>query len=266
MKYALITGAAGGIGAEVARRLSQLGYGLLLVDINEAALAELETQLPNAEAIVADMNDADSVKALCSRILNGKPQLEVAFVNAGIVVPGNVLDLEPEQIDAQLNINLVSAIHIIRACAKNMQTQQAGHIITTVSMGGIIPLKGSATYAATKFGLRGFLAALSEELLEERISVSGIYPSGVDTAMLRHEATNNGSVLNFLSEPQSIDSVANAVVHALKSPKLEIYLPYFDSIGARLIGFFPRALGYLYPALEKMGERGRQRYLKRIDH
>jgi len=69
-------------------------------------------------------------------------------------------------------------------------------------MGGILALPTSATYSAAKAGLRAFFAALNAELHSSGVHVSGIYPSAVDTPMLRHEATDGGSPLNFVGTVQ----------------------------------------------------------------
>ena len=264
-KTALITGAAGDIGSEVARRLNDLGYRLILLDINDAALCQLKDQCHDAITVTLNLADRKELAAWIAELTESYGHIDLAFINAGVVHVGNVLDLEEAQIDLQLEINLRSAIHLIKACADNMALHGAGQIISTVSMGGIISLKGSATYSATKFGLRGFMTAIRDELKPLGIDVSGIYPSGVDTQMLRYEAQNSGSPLNFINTPQSVDKVASTVIRAIKSRRLEYYIPYSDSISSRLVSCFPWLIRYLYPLLAKVGERGRAKYLKQIN-
>lgn len=261
-KTALITGAAGGIGAAVAKRLHAQGYQLSLVDVDADGLALLAAQMPGARTRVLDCADRDALATLTGQIRSGVEPVDVAFINAGIVIPGDVLNLSEAQIDAQLEINLRSAIHLIKACAHAMAERGTGHIVATVSIGGILALKGNATYAATKFGLRGFLNALRDELRPRKVKVSGIYPSGVDTPMLRYEATHNGSALNFMNTPQTVADVADTFDKALRSGRLELYVPYADGVFSRLLALFPWALGRLYPLLEWIGERGRREYLK----
>jgi len=264
MKTALITGAAGGIGANVARRLNDLGYRLILLDINETALYQLKDQCHDASTVTLNLADRKELAAWIAELTKTYEHIDLAFINAGVVHVGNVLDLEESQIDLQLEINLRSAIHLIKACAKNMVHHGSGHIISTVSMGGIISLKGSATYSASKFGLRGFMTGIRDELKPLGVDVSGIYPSGVDTQMLRYEAQNGGSPLNFINTPQTVDKIGGKVIQALKSKRLEYYIPYSDSLSGRLASCFPWLIRYLYPLLEKIGERGRAKYLKQI--
>ncbi len=82
--------------------------------------------------------------------------------------------------------------------------------------------------------------------------------------MLRHEAMHGGSALNFVGVPVLADDVAKAYEKALTKPKLEVYVPYSESVSGRLAGALPWLLGGLYPILEKMGEAGRKKFLKRI--
>lgn len=260
-KVALITGAAGDIGFEVACRLDDMGYRLILIDINEDQLYQLSGRFKDSMCLMVDLTNRESLTCLLSRITDEFDHIELAFINAGVVCVGNVLDLENEKIDLQLELNLRSAIHLIKACATNMAARGYGHIISTVSMGGIVSLKGSATYSASKFGLRGFITAMRDELKPLGVSISGIYPSGVDTQMLRYEAQNGGSPLNFVSAPQSVEEVGSTVVKAMKSKKLEYYIPYTESLSARVLAFFPWVISYLYPILERVGQHGLNKYL-----
>lgn len=264
MKTALITGATGGIGKEICHQLNEQGYHLLLLGSNQNAIEALAYEMYSAIAITCDLSDSAQVQNLCDQLMFQTPSIDVAFINAGMIQPGNLVSTPSQSIQKMLDINLCSAIHLIKACSINMQAKQSGHIIATVSMGGILPLKGSATYSAAKFGLRGFLAAIHHELKPKGIKVSGLYPSGVDTAMLRYEAQNGGSALNFINKPAQVKDVAKGFFKALKTGKLEIYSPYRESLFARCVNSFPWLLSVLYPVMEKIGEQGRKRYLKAI--
>jgi len=263
-KTALVTGAAGDIGENVAKRLYALGYKLILIDLNESKLNELSGTLSGSIAIATDLTERIQFTQLLARVKQEFGHINLAFINAGSICVGNIIDLSEQQIDLQLELNLRSAIHLIKACATNMVSHGSGHIISTVSMGGIVSLKGSATYSATKFGLRGFMTGIRDELSPLGVRVTGIYPSGVDTQMLRYEAMNGGSELNFVSTPLSIDEVGKAVIKATHSKQLEIYLPYSESIGGRLVSCFPWMIRYLYPFMERVGRRGLKKYLNTL--
>ena len=262
-KTALITGAGGGIGSTIAKYLSAQSYDLILIDIDKEQNQAIADSLPNSTAITLDLSNRDELRQFCQRI----PELsvDVAFINAGVVFTGEVVELSEQQIDLQLEINLRSAIILNQALAKDMSRRQQGHIINTVSLGGISAMKGTAVYSASKFGLRGFLSALYSEMKPFNVKISGIYPGAVDTPMLRYEAQNNGSPLNFLSPPKQTEDVLRGFQKALNKGVLEVHIPYSDGLLSRVVAFFPHLLNRLYPIFESIGERGRQKYLSKKD-
>ena len=186
--------------------------------------------------------------------------------NAGVIAPGDLVDVDPATIDLQLDVMLRSVIHLTRAVLPQFLERDRGHLLATVSMGGIIALPTSATYSASKAGLRAFLAAVNAEVYATNVHVSGIYPSAVDTPMLLKEAEGGGSPLNFFGAVRSIDEVADAYERAIESHRLENYVPYSDSLTTRLLNAFPALTPKLLPIVNRIGERGRQRYLANHRH
>lgn len=266
-KRALITGATGGIGTQLVKQLKQQDYALWLLDKDLAPLLDMQ-QTYTAHIQQADLSVSEQVQDLCEHIKQTSEVIDVAFVNAGIVVPKLVAENQAQDIDLQLDINLKSAVHLIHALTQKMLKQGYGNIIVTVSMGGIIALERSALYSASKFGLRGFILALQQELRRSKVRVSAVYASGIDTPMLRYEAKNNGNSLNFLATPLQPEKVAKTMISTIKTGKESIYLPYIDSLTSRLLGAFPWLIYPISPILTYLGEKGRKRYLRRIqsDH
>lgn len=262
---ALVTGAAGGIGSRVADELYHSGYRLHLADIKLSGLEQLHAKYPDSVISKVDLADEAETENFCRLIESSSESIHVAFINAGTVTPGNACDLERGQLNREVHINLRSAINLNHACAKKMKQQGYGHIINTVSVAGLVALRGAATYSASKFGLRGFLIALRAELNPFGVTVSGIFPGAIDTPMLRFEALNEGSALNFLGVPLTVDDVAKAFTKALRQKKLEYFLTFTDSITARLACSFPSLLYWLYPLLEKIGEKGRAKFIRQHD-
>ena len=266
-QWALVTGAASGIGKAVALNLAEQGYQLLLVDSDSDGLnALLES---NAEALDGallknvDLTELYALHRLCDELESFNGFISYAFLNAGIVTPGEVMSLEREALTRDVDINLKSTMWLNQACARKMHAQGGGHIISTVSMAALVSLSGAAPYSASKFGLRGFLIALREELKACGVHVSMILPSAIDTPMLRYEAENGGSALNFISTPSSVGDVVKAFNKAQRGKKLEYFVPYLDSYLGRLVCVFPFLLSALYPVLSSLGERGRTKFLRR---
>ncbi len=261
MKKALITGGGGAIAAEIALRLDARGYTLILADINETNMAATAKRLTHPPVMLrADLSTTEGIAALAAFIEGEHADLALLVNNAGYVEPGDVADLAPDILDRHIAINLIAPMQLSRAAARLMRARKSGDILSIVSMGGIIALKGSAAYAASKFGLRGFQASIRSELAPDGVRVMGVFPSGVDTPMLRYEATHNGSALNFVGKVFTAAQVADACMSALDSGRLETYIPYGDSLTSRFVGAFPWLIEKILPRFEKAGERGRAKF------
>jgi len=266
LPLALVTGAAGDIGKALCERLSHRGYQLILAahtDESAAATAEL---FPGSIPVACDHTNADEVRALCERIEGEwRDRLQVLVCNAGVIIPGDLADVTAESIDTHLDINLRSPAQLLRSAAIVCRARGDGHLVAIASLGGVMPMPGSAMYSASKFGLRGLLSALNAEVHSDGVKVSGIYPGAIDTKMLRFEARSGGSALNFLSKIHEVDEVADALEKALDKGRLEVYVPYSESLSARFAAGLPWTIRPLMPMLNRVGERGRRKFLKRID-
>lgn len=265
-RLALVTGAAGAIGSGLVRMLAARGYRVIGVDVAADRLEE--TLAPVAGIpVVVDATDAGAVEALSERIRGEwAGRLEVLIANAGIIRPDMLADQPASAIRAQLDVMLAAPLQWISAAVPGMVARGSGHLMATVSMGGILPLPGSAPYSAAKAGLRAALMALAAELRGTGVAVSGIYPSGVDTPMLRLEARHeHGSRLNWLGKVFGVDDVVRAYERALDTGRLEVYLPYSDSVSTRLAMGWPWLANRLIPVMERAAARGHANYLARID-
>lgn len=260
---AVVTGAAGGIGFEVASRLQRRGYRVIAVDRDGARLTDAASRIGEGTVSVrCDLADRTQLAALGDDLTTTwRDSLDTVVCNAGVIAPGDVADLDPAMIDLQLDVILRSVMHLTRAVLPQFIERDRGHVLATVSMGGILALPTSATYSAAKAGLRAFFAAVNAELHHTNVHVSGIYPSAVDTAMLRHEANSGGSALNFIGAIQTVAAVADAYERAMAKHKLESYVPYRDSITCRILNAFPALVPRLLPAANRIGEHGRRKYL-----
>ncbi|WP_420560965.1 SDR family NAD(P)-dependent oxidoreductase [Tepidicaulis sp.] len=261
---ALITGAGGGLGRALALELEKAGYGLVLTDISEGALEKTAGALESApELITADLCAAEGLQALCAR-LEAAPGIELLINNAGIGLPGSVAALESTLLDKHLDINLRAPMHLSQAAARAMLKRGKGQIFSIASLAGLFPLKDSAAYSASKFGLRGFMAALHLELAPHGIKVGALYPNAIDTPMLQAEMAHpEGSPLNFAgnAKPLSPEETARHVMKALKNGKLETWLPVSDGIMAGLVMTWPPLLAPVFRYLEKQGLKKQKAYL-----
>ncbi len=262
---AIVTGAASGIGAEVAQRLARRGYGVIAVDRTQELADQAATGLGGESIPVAcNLSSASETKTLCQRIATEWPQ---GSGSSGLQCRG---DCPRRRGKSHTRRNRSSTrcdpaqFHASHQCRLGVfLPRDRGHVMATVSLGGICPLPGSAPYSAAKAGLRAFLAALNCEVAGTGVRVSGIYPTAVNTPMLEGEA-RLGSALNFLSRVLTVNEVADAYERALDKPKLEIYVPYHESLSARAALWTPSLIPRLLPFFNRIGERGRAKYLNSL--
>ncbi|MBV1886263.1 MAG: SDR family NAD(P)-dependent oxidoreductase [Parvibaculaceae bacterium] len=268
-KTALITGAAGGLGQALALDLAKLGYALILTDRGESALQSLaETVTTPCEIIVADLRSPQDLDRLCHRIEDPANTVELLINNAGIGVPGSVSDISANLMQAHVDVNLVAPMRLSQAAARSMSARGRGHIYSVVSLAGIFPLKDTAAYAASKFGLRGFNASLSLELAEHGVKVGGVYPSAIDTPMLQAEmADPKGSPLNFSGSASALspEETSAAILKSIQNGSLETHLPRSEGLMAGLVMSFPQYLEPVFRYLEKTGRKKQKAYFAKKD-
>ena len=259
---AIITGGAGGIALALAGRLLERGYRLILADVDEARLADSAGQLGgDVTCLTANLTSPEDLRQLTD-LIETTQDLTLLVNNAGIMLPGDIVDLAPDVMECHIAINLIAPMRLTQAAARAMAARRTGCILSIVSAAGLVALPGGAAYSASKFGLRGFLIAVAQELAATGVKVRGVFPGAVDTPMLRHEATHGGSVLNFLNKDVlSADDVAAACLKAMDGRRLETHLPFADGLTARVLCVAPGLMDLILPALRKQGEAGLRRFL-----
>ncbi len=209
----LVTGAGRGIGAAIARKLSELGATTVLCGRTRAhlqATAETITKSGGkAEIAECDVTDLRSVEQLASRVQAGLGRIDILVNNAGIGSFGGPLhQLAPEAWDAILNTNLRGVYYTIRAFAPMMISAARGHIINISSIAAKNPLPNGAAYAASKWGLNGLSYSVAEELRGHNIRVVVICPGSVDTELSPHAGKDPRKMLR----PEDVAHVVEMLV------------------------------------------------------
>lgn len=178
----LITGATGGFGQELARQLLRQGSQLILTDRSEAQLKAQTDGVPmqGPGKVVACMAMDLSTREGCEALYRETQQLGVAvdvlINNAGLALLGNMVDLPQEEWENLMQVNLLTPMRLSACFASEMVARRQGHIVNIASLAGWIAIPGLATYAASKFGLRGFSDALRQEVAPYNIRVTTVYP------------------------------------------------------------------------------------------
>ncbi len=197
----MVTGAASGIGAALARALAARGCDLALADRNAQGLAQVTESARAAGAIVSqhvlDVADADAIAALPDAVLAEHRKVSLLVNNAGVALAGSFAEIGLEDFAWLMDINFWAPVRLTRAFMGVLAREKAAHIVNVSSLFGLVAPPGQSAYAASKFGLRGFSEALRHELAGSPISLTVVHPGGVRT-----------NIANSARIPQSLEPVA----------------------------------------------------------
>lgn len=183
-KTALVTGATGGIGAEIARTLHAQGAHVVLSGTREAVLTELAGQLGERVSVeAANLSDAESVDGLVGRAEKATGQLDILVANAGITRDGLLMRMKDDDWDQVLKVNLESYFRLSRAAMRGMMKRRFGRIIGITSVVGVMGNPGQTNYAASKAGMIGFSKSLAQEVASRGITVNCVAPGFIESPM-----------------------------------------------------------------------------------
>jgi NAD(P)-dependent dehydrogenase (short-subunit alcohol dehydrogenase family) len=189
-RVAFITGSAGGIGFGIARAFAEAGMKIVLSDIDELELekaaAELKEAGTDVMAIPLDVTDRDDWARAVERVTIEMGPVQVLVNNAGVSTLGMTFDeIGPDVWDRVVAINLTGVYNGIHHFLHGMRAAGGGHIVSTSSMGGLLPSPALVPYSATKAAVVALSEALRAELAEAGIGVSVLCPGGVRSRLWR---------------------------------------------------------------------------------
>ncbi|MBX5083609.1 3-oxoacyl-[acyl-carrier-protein] reductase [Rhizobium lentis] len=183
-RKALVTGASGGIGEEIARLLHQQGAIVGLhgtrVEKLEALAAELGERV---KILPANLSDRDEVKALGQKAEADLEGVDILVNNAGITKDGLFVRMSDEDWDAVLEVNLTATFRLTRELTHPMMRRRYGRIINITSVVGVTGNPGQANYCASKAGMIGFTKSLAQEIATRNVTVNCVAPGFIESAM-----------------------------------------------------------------------------------
>jgi len=183
-RKALITGASGGIGEEIARALHKQGATLGLHGTRREKLEELAAELGDRVSIfTADIGDRAAIKDLAQTAEAGLGGVDILINNAGITRDGLMMRMSDEDWDSVINVNLNAAFLLTREFVSPMLKRRYGRIVNISSVVGTTGNAGQANYVASKAGMEGFTKALAAEVATRNITANCVAPGFIESAM-----------------------------------------------------------------------------------
>ena len=183
-KAALVTGASGGIGGEIARVLHGAGATVGLSGTREAPLRELAEALGDrAHVLPCDLGDQEALARLPKRAGEAMGSLDILVNNAGITRDGLMLRMSDEDWNSVLAVNLTAVMKLSQAALRGMMKARWGRIVNISSIVGATGNPGQANYAAAKAGMVGMSKSLAAEVASRGVTVNCVAPGFIETAM-----------------------------------------------------------------------------------
>jgi len=200
-RVALVTGAARGIGAEIANALSAAGAAVAVADLDLPAAEVVAKSLPGkAVAVAIDVADPATVASAVDRVEEALGPVDIVVNNAGIDRIQRFVDSDEATWDQLIGVNLKGPIAVSRATVGGMLERGWGRIINISSDAGKVGSSSEAVYSATKGGVIAFSKALARETAAAGVTVNCVCPGPTDTALLGQVAEYNQRLFDSLSK------------------------------------------------------------------
>lgn len=190
-RTAVLTGAASGIGEQLAHGLAARGSHLVLLDRDELGLGRVADAIRTAhpalavETIVVDLADRDATTAAATRIAGAHPGIGLLVNNAGVALAGEFQQLTLEEFEWVVDINFRAPVLLTHHLLPALLAEPGSHVVNVSSLYGLIAPPGQTAYSASKFALRGFSQALRLELAPHGTGVTTVHPGGIATSIAR---------------------------------------------------------------------------------
>ncbi|MBH9975163.1 MULTISPECIES: 3-oxoacyl-[acyl-carrier-protein] reductase [Bartonella] len=183
-RKALVTGASGGIGEAIARRLHERGAIVGLHGTREEKLKALAEELgDNCFVFPANLSDREEIAKLAEKAENEMDGIDILVNNAGITRDGLFVRMSDRDWDDVLAVNLTAVFLLTRALTHPMMRRRYGRIINISSIVGVTGNPGQTNYCATKAGVIGFSKSLAQEIASRNVTVNCIAPGFIESAM-----------------------------------------------------------------------------------
>lgn len=216
-KVILISGGSDGLGKAIAEKLAP-DNRVVILSHNVDKLREVAREL-NCDFVEGELTDYQSLQSAVNQIIEKHHALDVLINNAGIWIEGDLADNDPRKIKEIIDVNTTGTIFLTRAVLPGMRFRKTGQIINIISQDGLCAKKNRSVYHASKWAITGFTKCLLEDLEEDNIKITGIYPGLIKTALFKKNGVERD--LSDALDPKEVATLVEYVINL--SP--DIHLP-----------------------------------------
>ena len=269
MKTFILTGATGGIGKEILKKLLENNFFVIATDIDKNLLLKLKKENSNySDYFITeflDVRNESNWKKIIKKANEQKYPFYGLIHSAGVLLPAYIQNSSSKDLDFHIDINVKGSILGSQLASKILIQKKEGHIFHIASLAGISPVPGIALYSCSKFAIRGFSLALSIELEKYNVKVTAICPDAVTTPMLDLQKDYEEAALTFSgSSALSPSLIADIIFKNIGKNIFEINIPLSRSIQAKFAGLFPQLASKLLSIYKNKGLENQKKYSKSI--
>lgn len=252
-KYIVITGASGGIGAEIARLCAARGANLVLLARSIDKLEKLKSELEARHGVKVlvfqlDVANTEKVQEVFGQIFETIGDIDILVNNAGFGVFREAHEASIDEMKGMFEVNVVGLMACTKMVLPKMRERRYGHIINIASQAGKLATPKSSVYSATKHAVLGYSNSLRMELADYNVQVTTVNPGPIATNFFNiadEQGTYVKNVQRFMLQPEY---VARKVVDSMLTKTREINLPRWMNMGSVVYVLFPRLF-------ERIGKR-----------
>lgn len=266
-KTAIITGAASGIGREIARQLAAHGAIVLVTDLAgtpiDAVVDEITAAGGAATGMVVDVTSREQLQAAVDHVVDAHGRLDYMVNNAGVAIFGEVDVVSLDEWDTIIDVNLRGVAYGTTIAYRQMVAQGHGHIVCTASVAGLVPVALQTHYCATKHAIIGLCKTLRIEAAQHGVRVTAFCPAWVESGMFEHH-TFRGSMAGADARklvpfpPMPTDRAVAQLLRGVAEGASLVITPFYGRIGWWLERLAPGLSYRLYRmALRQLRRRAR---------
>jgi short-subunit dehydrogenase len=225
-RTALVTGASGGVGTHIARRLAREGMDVAVSGRREDALDEVVAELTalgvRAVSVPADLSDLTAIDPLVDSVESALGPIDVLVNNAGVESIGAFTTYTREELTSMVDVNLTAPLLLTHRITPGMLDRGRGHVVFIASVAGKIGPAFNEPYAATKAGLVGLTQSLRAEYVDAPVGFSVVCPGFIAGDGMYARMAEDGHRSNRMMGETTTEKVAGAVVRAIREDRAEI--------------------------------------------